>query len=744
MEENSNSLVFKNVKANKVRKYNNNFHIFIGCFGSNQKETFKGNHDIQEGQKYDITGKITIDKKYGKQIQIISCIPNTEINSSDLNDYLKSFKGIGPAKAKKILDTFGKETLDVIKNDYLKLVSLGIKESIAYEMHCYITQNEVLNKLVEILTPFDISLTSINKIYTIYKEESLSILKFNPYKIRENINVSFSVIDYFAIKTGFEPRNTTRILGAINEVMRILATNGNTFYYAADIIEETKNLLNKKVLNENYLVNNADIMKILIYLSEVEKDLIIKDDSSCFLPYYYYAERNISRKILKLNQECYKRNLDKDFSEIIAEIEETINVQYAPNQKDAIKTSLVNPISIITGGPGTGKTTTVNGLIRTFKKVDPNINILLAAPTGMAAKRMESATGIQSQTIHRLLEYKPFNGELKCGKDEENPLEADVIIIDESSMIDVSLFYKFLQSIKEGTQLIMVGDIDQLPSVGPGNVLRDIIESKIIPITRLQTIYRQKGTSTIVTNAKRINEGKPLDLSKKDFKFVELKQEDYTNTKLTYDQIVAQQIVNEYVKLINQGNTFDNVQVLCPMKKKDNLVSSTIVNNMIQNKVNPKKQGVRDIKVAYLLFREGDKVIQLKNNYEKNCFNGDIGYITSINTTCEPIVTVKFDEEREINFTGKEEILELDLAYAMSVHKSQGSEYDHVLMPMVISQKRMLYRNLLYTGITRGKKTVTLFGEQNALNYALKNTNLDKRYSKLEVYLRNTTIRYSA
>lgn len=744
MENNSNKIVFKSVKAVNVRKYANDFHIFVGYFGNNEHETFKGNFAVQENQKYDIVGKLNIDKKYGKQIQVVSLIPVTEIDKSDLNAYLKTFKGIGPTKAKKILDAFGEDTLDVIKNDYLKLINLGIKESVAYEMHTYISQNKVLNELVENLTPYDISLTSINKIFKKYKEESLELLQYNPYKIKEVAKISYNKIDNFALENGLNPKSTSRIVGSINEVMKNVSERGNTFFYAADIIELVKKKLNKDISNENNLCNNADVMKVMVYMAEVEKDLIIKNDSSCYIPYYYYAERNISRKILKTNQECYKRNLDKDFDEIIAEIEKEIGVSYAPNQKDAIKTSLISPISIITGGPGTGKTTTVNGLIKSFKKVNPDINILLAAPTGMAAKRMESATTISSRTIHRLLEYKPFDGELQCGRNEENPLDADVVIIDESSMIDIPLMFKFLQALKEETQLVLVGDIDQLPSVGPGNVLRDMIASKVISVTKLETIYRQKGTSTIITNAKRINEGKQLDLEKDDFKFVEIEEQQAINRNVDYDKLVAAQIVNEYVRLINEGNNFNNVQILCPMKKKENLASSTVINSMIQQRVNPKKQGVRDVRVKHLIFREGDKVIQLSNNYEKNCFNGDIGYITKIKTNGDPVVTVKFDEDREVDFSGSEEITELDLAYAMSVHKSQGSEYDHVLMPMVMSQKILLYRNLLYTGVTRGKKTVTLFGTKKAIDYSLKNTNIDKRFSRLETYLRNTTIRYTA
>lgn len=747
-QNNKENILFKGVRVSNIKKCKSNyndgyFYIFQGTFGHNERQTFVGNFEVREGEKLDIIARLHIDPKYSNQYKVIAIIPNNDMDYNEFKKYLLSFKGIGPAKAKKIIDTFGEEVLDVIKHDYLKLVSLGVKETIAYEMHCRITKNETVNKLMELLTPYGISFTYINKIYDIYGDSAIELLLNNPYKLRENINLSYDLVDSFAIKNGSKTINTPRIIGGIKEAMTNLSTKGNSFSYVSEVIEETTKKLNKRITNEEDFITNSDVMKVLIYMAEEEKELIINKDSSCFLPYYYNAERSISRKILRANQDMYKRTLELSFNDLIKSIEEEVKVSYAPNQKDAIETSLKAPISIITGGPGTGKTTTLNGLIKCFKKVDPNIKILLAAPTGMAAKRMESATGLPSQTIHRLLDYKPYGKDLICGRNEDNPLEANVVIVDESSMLDIDLMFKFILSIPEGTQLVLVGDIDQLPSVGPGNVLRDLIESKVIATTRLQTIFRQQGTSTIVINAKNINEGKPLDLSKDDFKFVEVEDKQYGS--LTYDQYVAKLIVDEYVRLINAGNNFNNVQILCPMRKKDNLASSTIINNMVQERVNKRKHGVKDIKLGFKIFREGDKVIQLKNNYEKDCFNGDIGYIIRVFNSQEPKIIVKFDKDKEVEFVGKEEIQEqLDLAYAMSVHKSQGSEYDHVLMPIVPSQKILHFRNLLYTGVTRGKKTVTLFGHKPSLDYCISNTNVDKRNSKLELYLRKTVIKFAA
>jgi len=376
---------------------------------------------------------------------------------------------------------------------------------------------------------------------------------------------------------------------------------------------------------------------------------------------------------------------------------------------------------ILTGGPGTGKTTTVNGIIKAILKNNPRTKLELAAPTGKASKRMEEATGKSAKTIHRLLEYRPFGDELQCGRNEENPIDADVLIVDEFSMTDILLLEKLLRALHIGTRLIIVGDVDQLPSVGAGNVLADMINSGVICTIRLNTIFRQKGTSMIVVNAYRINNGEYPDFSQPDFTFEEINDE---------DEVVADEIVKRYVELIKSGKTTNDVQVLTPLKKKTACGSKTL-NEMIQTAINPARPEVNEVKFGFLTFREGDKVMQTKNNYEKGCFNGDTGYITRIDKSKEDaVVIVKFDD-KEVEFTGREEILELELAYAISVHKSQGSEYETILIPMVMSHKRLLARNLFYTAVTRAKKMVHIFGSRKAIEYAVNNKNVATRNSKL-------------
>lgn len=730
----NNQITYKNVKVNNVRFSGNNFSIFVGLVDGN-KEIFTGNILVSKGEKLNIVGEKVVNPKYGEQVKIISYERNDELDLKDLKEYLKSFKGIGEAKAKKIVDTFGESAIEIIKTDYIQLIPLGINLSTAKEMHDSLCKNKVLNELIQLIGPYGVSLNTINKIYDKYKDKSIEMLKFNPYKLKDYFNMSFDVLDNFSLKTGLKTNSLSRIIGGIKESMSFYVSLGHTFAYVSDIVEKTKIRLNKRITNEDKLVTNADIIKALIYLSEEENELIIGNDSSVYFPHFYYAERNISRKILRINKACNNTQLVKPFEEIIEDVQKSINIEYSSNQQQAIKTSLINPISIITGGPGTGKTTTVNGYIHALKKNDPDIKILLAAPTGKAAKRMEESTGMKATTIHRLLEYKVFGGELSCGRNEENPIEADVIIIDESSMIDVSLMDKFLKAVDSETKLTFVGDVDQLPSVGPGNVLKDLISCNVIPVTKLDTIFRQKGTSTIVTNAYNINEGLGINLDNDDFVMVEMNEEDVE---------VSKAIVAEYISLLNQNYSIDDIQVLCPMRKKENLCSSTVINKMIQDAINPKKDNRMELSFNGTTYREGDKVIQLKNNNEKNCFNGDVGYIISISrNNGEGNMVVKFDNDLEVTFYGREEILELDLAYAMSVHKSQGSEYPTVLIPMVDSQKVMHTRNLFYTAVTRAKKNVKLFGNMQSVNRAISNIDNTKRNSKLCNYIAETTVKFN-
>ena len=722
---------YKNVKIDRIVFSRDNYYVFIGLLDNKTKEKFAGKFPLNIGEKWDIYGKETYYKGE-KQINVDYMEKNDSLDLDDLKNYLITFNGIGKVKAKKILDTFGADIFNVLKNDYLKLVSLGISESIAYEMHCFVTQNEEFNQLLKLLAPYDISINSAHKIYTRYKDKSIEVLLSNPYVVKEMLNLSFELIDLFAMKNKITPLDTTRIIGAIKQAMKSNAEKGHTFCYVADLCEATKRILNKRITNDKFLISNADIIKVLIYMSEEQKELIIKGETSCFTPSFYYDERNIARKLSRMVGK--KIDIEFDIDEKIDEVEKEIGFPYSLNQRDSIKTSIQNLVSILTGGPGTGKTTTVNGITKVLKKINPDIKILMAAPTGAAAKRMSNATGMPAKTIHRLLEYCPFDGELACNRNEDNPLEADVIIMDESSMADVALMNMFLRAVGEDTMLIIIGDVDQLPSVSAGNVLKDLIDSKVIPVSRLDTVYRQKGTSTIVLNSKYLSQGVSVDLSKDDFKLIET---------LPNDDTIAQLIVDRYVNLLASGKTTDDVQILCPMRKKENKASSTMLNIMVQEKINPSKQGKGEVSFGYRTFRVGDKVMQQKNNYEKSTFNGDSGYIVSIEKEQDYVVTVKFDD-KEISFVGREEILELDLAYAISIHKSQGSEYKHVLIPMTMTQKPTLTKNLFYTGFTRAKEIVELYGTREAVDYAIGNVDQSVRYTKLCSYMTEAVTKFAA
>lgn len=736
MNKNENAKKFENVKVTRI-VYSNpdkNYYVFIGQINSTKtKEKFVTHCPIAIGEKWDIIGNETVYSG-NQQISVIKQTKNTSMDLDELKSYLITFNGIGQAKAKKILDSFGTDVFNVLKNDYLKLVSIGIPEQIAHEMHCFVTENEEFNKLISLLSPYNISINSARKIYNRYKDRSAEVLLNNPYKVMEQLGLSYELIDLFAIHNNISTLDTTRIIGGIKEAMKRYSNMGNTFAYVADICEQTKKILNNKVTDPKLQVCNSDIIKVLVYMSEETKELIINSETSCFLPNLYYTERNISRKLLRMISKK-RKNFDCDFNTVIKEIEEEIGFPYSDNQRDAIITSLNNKMHILTGGPGTGKTTTVNGIIRAFKKCWEDVNIVLAAPTGAAAKRMENATGMAAKTIHRLLEYKPFDGQLTCERNEENPIEADVLIIDESSMADLELLNLLLKALSDNTILILVGDIDQLPSVGPGNVLKDLINSRCIPVTVLETVYRQKGESTIIANSKRMKDGLDIELDKDDFRLIET---------LPDDSVIAKLIVDRYCNLLNSGYSTDDVQILCPMRKRENKVSSTVINAMIQHEVNPHSDNKAEVVFGSKIFRVGDKVIQLKNNYEKSCFNGDIGYIVSITQGQDAVVTVKFDEEREISFEGREEIFELDLAYAMSVHKSQGSEYKKVLAPMTMTNKRLLTKNLFYTLFTRAKESVEFYGTLEAVNYAVHNVETTKRLTKLMTYIQNTFKKISA
>lgn len=714
--------VLKNVLIKRIIFSKNMFTIAAGEYeeGNGIAEgIFAGSFYGIKGEKFDFQGEWIIHPKYGKQFKVSGYQKVDELTEKDIEEYIVGFRGIGGVRAKKIIKAFGKDTLNIIKNDYQKLVEIGIPEDVALNIYETVVRNATVNDLIRMLRPKGFSLNTINKIYQKYREHAQEIITNNPYRLVDDIQgIDYTMADFLAFNMNINPECEYRIQAAIKYALQLGAeSGGHSFLYVKELLRMVNSILSHRNQEEKILKNN--VLKTLMHMEEY-KQLIIESDTAVYLPMYYYAERYSARKVSKIREIPSNVVLNRDPDEIIKEIEEETGIKYADKQKEAIRKGLTEKILILTGGPGTGKTTTVNGIIKAIIKNDPKTRLELAAPTGKAAKRMEEATGRSAKTIHRMLEYRPFGDELQCGRNEENPIEADVLIVDEFSMTDILLLEKMLRALNTMTRLIIVGDVDQLPSVGAGNVLADMINSEVICTVRLDTIFRQGETSPIIINANKINNGEYPDFSHSDFVFYEIDDEDE----------VAKEIVNKYVELIKSGKTPDDVQILTPLKRKTSCGSREL-NRMVQDAINPKRPDVKEVKFGAVVFREKDKVMQTKNNYEKEVFNGDTGYIIHINDTQEdPVVVVKFDD-REVEFVGREEILELELAYAISVHKSQGSEYETILMPMVMSHKRMLFKQLFYTAITRAKKKVYIFGQEKAIHYAIDNKNIPVRNSKL-------------
>jgi len=699
----------KNVIIKRIIYTKNNNSIVVGEYEKN-KEVFIGEFLCAKGEKFNFRGSWIFHKTYGKQFKVIEHNKVEDFTDKEMIQYLKQFEGIGKVRAKRIVDEFGEKTLTVIKEDVDKLVKIKIPKDVAENIHAKIANNESLEKLVKLLKPFKLSMKTINKIHKKYKAENIQT---NPYILVGEINTNFKLIDNFARQIiGIKSGDNIRIQAIIKFVLTLASQQGHTFLLAKEVIDYTDRFIEK--IDPSLIVEN------LLRLED-KKEVIIESDTATYLPSLYYAERYVAKKIRRIREKEEKTQTD-NVKKLIEKIESENKIKYDEQQKKAIMLSLCEKILIITGGPGTGKTTTLNGIIKAIFKKNPDTKLELVAPTGKAAKRITETTSMNAKTIHRILEYKPFDGELQCGRNEYNPIEADVIIVDEFSMVDILLLEKFLRAISIDTKIIIVGDVDQLPSVGPGNVLADLIRSEVITTVKLDTIFRQSEESTIVKNAFEINNGRYPDFTKEDFSFTSNYNED----------IIAQSLVEKYVKYFLAKK---NIQILTPFKKKT-VCGSNNLNVLIQEKVNPQQKLKNEVKVGFYTYREGDKVIQTRNNYEKNCFNGEEGIIKKIyfekNT---PVIFVQFDEGREIEFIGREEIVELELSYALTIHKSQGSEYEIVLLPVVMSHRRMLARNLFYTGVTRAKKKVEVFGTKEAIMTAIDNASSSKRNSKLYYYL---------
>lgn len=693
---------------------------------------------LTEGQNLRLIGQFVVHPQFGQQFKVESfeeILPTTVLG---IERYLASgvIQGIGPVTAKKIVEIFGEETLDILDNDINRLLEIeGIGEKkIEVIQESYSKQKEVKNIMVFLQT-YGVTPNQCVKIYKRFGAESIDVVKQNPYILTEEISgIGFKTADKIARSLGVESNSPFRIGSGINYIINEFCALGNTYMPLDKLLKEGNAILGVPISEvEKILYDNT--LDVRIRIEEIDNEKCV------FTMPYYYSELSVTKRILTMAFSDYQPlNVDVEFE--IKRFEREHNISFEASQAEAIKGAVDNGIEVITGGPGTGKTTIINCILGVFEKA--NMKVFMAAPTGRAAKRMTEATGREAKTIHRLLELGFSEDEsLEFIKDESSPLECDVVIIDEASMIDIMLMNSLLKAIPMGTRIIIVGDVDQLPSVGPGNVLRDIIESNCAKVVRLKHIFRQAKESMIIVNAHKINSGEMplLNEKNKDFYFIRNEnQNEILNT-------VIDLINTRLPKFNERWNKMQHIQILSPMRK--GTLGVLNLNKKLQDILNPKTNYKKEKVFRELIFRNGDKVMQIKNNYSikwyrvegegeaegTGVFNGDVGYIIDIDEDNDTL-TVLFDEERKVIYESSN-LDELDLAYAITIHKSQGSEFPVVIMPMFMGPPLLMNKNLLYTGITRAKQMVVLVGSVKAVQFMISNNRSFERYSALKWRITN-------
>ncbi|SDB96068.1 exodeoxyribonuclease V alpha subunit [Succiniclasticum ruminis] len=711
-----------------------NGYAVIKCLakGFNDLVTVVGNMpDVHVGSVLYLGGTWRINGKYGRQFQMETFEETLPATVYGIEKYLGSglVKGIGPKFAKRIVQKFGKDTLEVIETDPDKLLEVyGIGQTRVNRIKKSWQEQKEIKNIMLFLQGHDVSTSHATKIYKTYGDKSIEVVQENPYRLADDIwGIGFKTADTIATKLGFGHEKYVRLRSGMLYTLNQLSDDGHC-YATRDMLLKTgaemldvEDSLLSMALDEMIRAEDVIIEDIPVKEEEVPKEKAI------YLPPFYYSEVGVARRLNDILHNTGGIRINPEG--LPQRIQQKTGMRYDEVQMQGIMAAVTSKILVLTGGPGTGKTTTTLGIITAFREA--GASILLAAPTGRAAKRLSEATGMEAKTIHRMLEAKPPEG---YKRNDENPLEGDVLIVDECSMIDIMLMYNLLKAIPDTMTVILVGDIDQLPSVGAGNVLRDIIDSGCFPVVRLTRIFRQAQASRIIMNAHRINHGKMPDISngkQTDFFFIDMdKEAQKRGIKQDDTALLSEEAAKEIVALV--GSKLPRyyrippreIQVLTPMQR--GVVGATSLNQSLQAAINPGDMG---LKRGGFLFKAQDKVMQIRNNYDKDVYNGDIGVVGSVDMEDRSLVVI-FDG-REVEYDASE-LDELVLAYATTIHKSQGSEYPIVVMPVLMTHFVMLQRNLIYTGITRAKKVLVMVGTKKALAYAVRNVVVQKRNTMLK------------
>ena len=698
---------------------------------------------VTQGASVELEGNFTQHPVYGKQFQAVRLTEKMPEDALAMERYLGSgaIKGIGAALAGRIVRHFGDDTFQIVENEPERLSEVkGISEKKAREIAMQIAEKSDMRKAMMFLQKYGISLNLGAKIYQKYGDSVYSVLQENPYRLADDISgVGFKIADEIAYRIGIHTDSDYRIKSGMVYTLLQATGEGHVYLPKDELFQRAAELLG---------VDSSYMEKHLVDLA-MDRKIVQKEQGDQILIYpaqYYYLELNTARMLRELDIFCPED--EKIVERRIVQIEKETGTVLDEMQKKAVQEAAGHGLLILTGGPGTGKTTTINAIIRYFE--GEGAEIRLAAPTGRAAKRMTEATGYEAQTIHRLLELSGMPEDDREGqpihfeRNAENPLETDVIIIDEMSMVDIHLIHSLLMAVTAGTRLILVGDENQLPSVGPGNVLRDIIRSGQFPVVELKKIFRQASESDIVVNAHKINKGEQVEINNKSRDFFFLKRYD---ADIIIRVVIA--LIQEKLPKYVEAKPFE-IQVLTPMRK--GLLGVERLNQILLRYLNPPDASKKEKEIGQGLFREGDKVMQVRNNYQLEweirgrygipiekgvgVFNGDTGIIKTINEFAET-AEVEFEDGRWAEYSFKQ-LDELELAYAVTIHKSQGSEYPAVIIPLLSGPRMLMNRNLLYTAVTRARKCVTVVGSEETFRDMIRNEKQQRRYSSLDQRIQKT------